>query len=306
LLPSAAAAAAAGVDGLPWQLHLQAAQQLLQQALQLATALPAAAAAAAAVAAGQQSAAADEQQQQQPVRLPNFRNATMINMAGTAGMLAALPAHSLTRLDLTTSEWQRPVNSAAVSAALARLSNLQQLRLCNPQPISGCCLVQLTRLTLLDLDCSGTPPGELQQLFDQPLSLQVLRMEEAECWHALDLSQQMHLREYSDCAANADTVLPAPLQKLRLGSVSNEHLERVLQLQQLRDLDFESEVDKPELLLRVAQLPTLESLALRHCTSRFAAATAAAWSKLPQLVFLSLQDSDDRYRPPTKQQWEVI
>jgi hypothetical protein len=83
------------VDGLRWNLHLDAAQQLLQQALQLSTALPAeaAAAAAAAVAAGLHSPAApkhqqlqQQQQQQQHLRLPN------VTMAGNAGMLAALPA----------------------------------------------------------------------------------------------------------------------------------------------------------------------------------------------------------------------
>ncbi|KAF6251352.1 hypothetical protein COO60DRAFT_1645123 [Scenedesmus sp. NREL 46B-D3] len=69
------------IDGLPGELHLEAAQQLLQQAMQLAAALAAAAAApvaaAVAAAAGQDTVAAvpaaqqqREQQQQQPARLP--------------------------------------------------------------------------------------------------------------------------------------------------------------------------------------------------------------------------------------------
>jgi hypothetical protein len=200
---------------------------------------------------------------------------------------------------------QQSVNSAAVSAALARLSNLQQLRLWDSAHISACCLVQLTRLTLLELQCRETSSGELQQLFNQPLPLKVLRIEEAEGSPALDLSQQTQLLEYSNFNPDADTVFPPQLQILQMGSLSNEDLEGILQLQQLRHLDFDCVLNKPELLLRLAQLPALESLVLWHYNSENAAATAAAWPKLPQLCFVSLQGSASD-GPPTKQQWEAI
>jgi hypothetical protein len=98
----------AAVDGMQWALHLEAAQLLLQQALQLATALPAAAAATTEAAAAVQplqsgaewgnALAQHQHQQQRPLCLPNIGS---ITMAGNVGMLAALPAHSLTHLRLT-------------------------------------------------------------------------------------------------------------------------------------------------------------------------------------------------------------
>jgi hypothetical protein len=111
-------------DGLRWGLHPEAAQQLLQQALQL-TALPAAAAGGNTAAGSNTTDVA--QQQQQPVRLPNISS---ITLAGDGAMLRALPAHSLTHLSL---QWlQCSSSSAAAAAALAKLSNLQQLHVQTP------------------------------------------------------------------------------------------------------------------------------------------------------------------------------
>jgi Leucine-rich repeat (LRR) protein len=79
------------------------------------------------------------------MRLPNISS---VNMAGNAGMLAALPAHSLTRLGFM--QLEGPADSAAISAALVRLSNLQQLQVKSATSVT--CLSspeQLTRLTQL-------------------------------------------------------------------------------------------------------------------------------------------------------------
>ncbi|KAF6254173.1 hypothetical protein COO60DRAFT_1666203 [Scenedesmus sp. NREL 46B-D3] len=81
------------------------------------------------------------------MRLPAISS---ITLSGCTGMLAALPAHSLTHLDIN--ELGHPVNDPAASAALARLTNLQRLR---AQIYGGpySCLAgvaQLTRLTWLE------------------------------------------------------------------------------------------------------------------------------------------------------------
>jgi hypothetical protein len=286
------------VDGLRWELHLKAAQQLLQQALQQATAPPAAAAAA-----GQLSAAANPQQQQ-PLRLPNISS---VSMAGNAGMLAALPAHSLTHL--TISELLGPIDSAAASAAIARLSNLQQLHLSSLQNISDCCLVQLTQLTLLELDCSSVSAQKVQQLLAQPLQLRVLHAFAMDrCFNSLDLSHLMQLQEYRSCWSLGTTVLPPQLQHLAVPAMNSARLRSMQQLQQLTHLNFSyNDCDKPELLLSLAQLPALQSLRIQYHNAHLAAATAAAWPQLPQLRCLRFFFSAGHIPGlPTKQWWEAI
>uniref|UniRef100_A0A383V7H8 F-box domain-containing protein n=1 Tax=Tetradesmus obliquus TaxID=3088 RepID=A0A383V7H8_TETOB len=266
------------VDGLPWGLHLEAAQQLLQMALQMATAPPVAAAAAAAppplpaIAAEQITAPYQPQQllqqswQQQLVRLLAISSITM--MCTKNNMLAALPAHSLTHLYLKTLEW--PYGRLAFSAALTRLSNLQQLHLVYPDTEAGSCLTglaQLTQLTLLELDCYYTEKSMLQQLLAQPLPLRVLRLQSAYWEDHLDLSHLTQLQEFSNkesCRTSGElnTSFPEQLQKLEAGPLHHEDdFQALLQLQQLQSLAFADYVGDPELLLRLAQLPALQQLA---------------------------------------------
>jgi hypothetical protein len=275
------------VGGLQWGQHLEAAQQELKLGLQWATYPPpspsaaaAAEAEAAATAAAAESTAAAHHlhQQQLPLRWPSISS---ITMAGNAGMLAALP-HSLTHLDLKVLQW--PEYDPNVSTALARLSNLQHLYLHNSESFSGGCLAQLTRLTLLELDCGVMSEQMLQQLLTTSLSLRVLRLFGAFKCQVLDLSELVQLQEYRNDNASAKTTFPPQLQQLLMGAVSCEQdFESILQLQQLRHLDVVNGVAKPELLLRLAELPALQSLSLQYCENEAAAATAAAWPQLPQL-----------------------
>jgi hypothetical protein len=95
------------------------------------------------------------QQQQSRLCLPNFISDSLC----AASMVAALPAHSLTHLILDVGR-EDAFDGAALSAALAHLSSLQQLWLTNKKSFSssntpGSCLAgiaQLTRLTSLSLD----------------------------------------------------------------------------------------------------------------------------------------------------------
>jgi hypothetical protein len=125
--------------------YISIAQQLLLPALQLAASKTAAAqgtqqlvtyqpaAAAAAAAPGGTdiplSGPPPQQQQQQAWRVASFRSA----WPNALGMLAALPAHSLTQLHLTLDE-DAPPSSVALAAALARLSSLEQLQLDSENP----------------------------------------------------------------------------------------------------------------------------------------------------------------------------
>jgi hypothetical protein len=83
-----------------------------------------AAAAAAEVAAGRPSASCNNQRH--CLRPASFSSDYLYG----AALLAALPAHSLTHLDLHLApSGSRPSSSATLSAALARLTGLQQLQL---------------------------------------------------------------------------------------------------------------------------------------------------------------------------------
>jgi hypothetical protein len=120
------------------------------------------------------------QHQRSRLRLASFVSDSLC----AASMVAALPAHSLTHLILDVGP-EDAFDGAALSAALAHLSSLQQLWLTNKSSFSssstpGSCLAgvaQLSRLTSLGLD--GYWPElqqPLQQLLVQLPQLQQLRV----------------------------------------------------------------------------------------------------------------------------------
>jgi hypothetical protein len=128
------------VDGLPYDAHMAAAQELLQLSLHAAgatqaagdsthSAAPEPAAAAAAAVTVKTAAGASQQQQQQqqqqglPVRLRSFSSC----WPKAVDMLAVLHGQHLTSVRLCC--YRAMSDSSALSLALARLSNLQQLRL---------------------------------------------------------------------------------------------------------------------------------------------------------------------------------
>jgi hypothetical protein len=289
------------VDGLQWGLHLEAAQQLLQQAMQLAAAPLAAAA--------WSNTAAAAQEQQPPVRLPNISS---ITLAGDTAMLRVLPAHSLTRLSL---RWLPCSSGSAAAAALVKLSNLQQLHIQTPFSSSdpGSFLpgiAQLRQLTLLELDdVADSQVEELLQLLAQPLPLRALHINDHGELPMLDLSQLTQLQELSTSWMELDVIFPPQLQQLELGDVvSTTQVDALMALRHLRRLDIVVALAEPALLLRLAQLPALQQLILEYKYSRFAVATAAAWPQLPQLRDLRIDcnDDDDADDLPDRQQWQGI
>jgi hypothetical protein len=273
------------VDGLPWQRHLEAAQQLLQPAI---------------AAAGQDG------------REP-LKNISSIHVIGDTGMLAALPAHSLTNLDVR-SGLLGPVDGQAASAALARLSNLQQLRLRTDSTDLYSCLAglaQLSQLTSLELEhyarqaSQAGDPQQLQQLLAQPLPLRVLHLHIGGSeLPQLDMSNLTQLQVFSSWS-QLDATFPPQLQQLTLGGISTEQqVEAVLKLQQLQRLKFDVCLPQPQLLARLAQLPALQHLVLQYnYRVSEAAATASAWQQLPALRELDL---DFEGEEASMQDWEAI
>uniref|UniRef100_A0A383VTP7 Uncharacterized protein n=1 Tax=Tetradesmus obliquus TaxID=3088 RepID=A0A383VTP7_TETOB len=234
---------------------------LLQQAVQLAAPLPAAAAAAAAAGAG--AGAAIVQQQQGGLRLSSFSS----NWRGSPELLGALPAHSMTKLQLDLGIPSRKptaasygLDGAVTSAALARLSSLWQLTLadtnymCRNAVSCLAAVAQLTRLTLLDLAAcmdyalaeiadDHQSDAELPQLLAGLSQLRVLRLPARyREWPALDLTHMTQLlvlcNSYRDMFSHGLGAVQLPAQ-LDFGRMRYEHqLEAVLQLQQLRHLVF--------------------------------------------------------------------
>ncbi|KAF6260108.1 hypothetical protein COO60DRAFT_1637784 [Scenedesmus sp. NREL 46B-D3] len=230
-------------------------------------------------------------------------------MEGSTGMLAALPAHSLTHLDLRG--LHGPVHGPAVSAALARLTNLQRLRVAIWRAPYSCLagVAQLNQLTWLELGGSWAGDCEqLLQLLAQLLPLQVLHLHISSSLPSLDLSRLTQLRELHDFMNHCDAVFPPQLQQLELGDVpSATTLQSVMQLQQLRRLMLAADLDVNEprqLLSSLAQLPALQQLSLRYATGQFAAAAAATWPQLPQLCELAVCCSS--YEEPNRQAWLAI
>jgi hypothetical protein len=310
------------VDGLQWGLHLEAAQQLLQQAIQTATALPAAAA------WSNTAAAALQQQQKQSVRL---RNISSITMAGDAAMLHALPAHSLTHLSL---QWL-PCSSGGcttASSAFVKLSNLQQLHIQVSHFIGDpssfwAGVAQLSRLTSLELDIVdkdveqmstrfpnlGIEPeihGQaLQQLLAQPLPLHVLRLTSNRPLPRLNLSQLKQLHVFSgscssDWAEQLDAIFPPQLQQLEVDyEINSTDVDALLELKQLQCLKVAVICEEPPDLQRLTQLSALQHLSLTYDNFMFFYYAAGEWPQLSQLCELAVKLEDE---PPSKQQWQTI
>jgi hypothetical protein len=342
------------VDGLPHDVHLEAAQELLQLALRDASAqqlaahdLPAAADPAAATAASTAAAAAaisdlqgvrqqqqhQQQQQQwchqQGLRLHSFSS----DLPKAADMLAVLNPHSQADVSL---EWNYSspyvTDSAALSAALSRLSSLQQLRLLDAQDASLgnalTALAQLSQLTSLEIsgdlaEPSYQGPGQLkqpvaealQQLLPQPLPLQVFKLSAWRCQlPALDMAHLTKLTELDviSCVFTQDSVLPAQLQRLTLAVWEDaqglETVTKLQQLQHLKHLKLHVHFMQQQPLLQLVQLPALQHLALGYDDALFAAATAPAWPLLPQLRELELEHgtAHDDDELPSKQGWSAI
>jgi hypothetical protein len=323
----------AAVDGLPVKAHVAAAQELLHRSIQAAGAtqaaedttqlsapLPAAAAAAAAAAAvtletavGRSQQQQQQQQQQQGLRLRSFS----CSLPRAVDMLAALQVQHLTRVDLGFEG--AATDSCAPSLALARLSNLQQLRLGNLHDglaTSLSTLVQLPQLTSLEFydSWSGVLKSPLsvalQQLLAQPLPLKRLQLlPRGSCrLPVLNMALLTKLTELntSHCELTEACVLPAQLQALCFRSWAGARSMAtftLLELKQLQHLSLRVDFEQPQLLLQLAQLPALTHLELQYVGEGHpAAATASAWPLLPQLR--SLEIAHDM--PPNQPQWEAI
>jgi hypothetical protein len=382
------------IRGLHKGTHCRIAQQLLQQALELATSQPAAAASPAAAAAAPSSHQQQQQQQQQGLQLASF-SCSCLAIPGALAMLAALPAHSLTHLDLTLAfslkrfhSGERDVPAVApllqrlsslehlrlnmsltppgfdsslfrapgvsgilatlpahslshldltiragtndsidLAAVLSRLSLLQQLQLRSatdgqpPHPISldiGSSLVslgQLTRLTSLTLDGRGNcelmdQDEMLQHVLAQQPPLRELQLlgwyDDMQRANLAVLSQLEHLL----VAGSSDVLisaLPNSLQRLELAvESSGETMSAVLLLQQLQRLRRLQGFSEQQPLLHLTQLPALQHLALQYDMAWVAAAAAPAWPQLPQLQELLLEFRHDGIGTPTQQDMATI
>jgi hypothetical protein len=258
-------------------------------------------------------------EQQQCWRLASFS----CNLPGAAGMLAALPAHSLTHLDLGVSN-SCDTTSEELAAALARLSSLQRLcivsdfvcteRIWLPssqiQGIDGSYLRngvgQLTQLTSLSLKGFFEDEEPVEQLLTQPLprlqQLLLLLLRPLTKMNLAHLTQLQEMGSGGGFPLTDTATLPTQLKRLHLYTNHGGHmLAAVRPLQQLQQLRLQVKFSEPQPLLQLAQLPALQHLALLHFHPRQAASAAAAWPLLPQLQQLVI-GSGDRYHPPTRQE----
>jgi hypothetical protein len=249
-------------------------------------------------------------------------------------MLAVLQVQHLTRVELSF-PIDAITDSSALSMALARLSNLQQLRVVGMSDASlGAAmttLVQLPHLTSLRFDgewplvplldeaqqpyrlLASPVPEALQQLLAQPLPLRSLQLSlqpEIGSYQlpVLNMALLTKLTELSTgtCELAEATVLPAQLQRLHIHSWDGVHslapLTR-LEQKQLQPLSVRVDFEQQQLLLQLAQLPALTHLALQYdqrCHEHAAAATASAWPLLPKLRELEIVHAVPPSQPQMK------
>jgi hypothetical protein len=301
--------------------------QLLCQAMQKAKSVTATGCTATIEAAAAPGVAAPMQQQQQPgLRLGSFSS----DAAWAVGLLPALPAHSLTCLELdlnsSRSYAQRDRDAAALAAALPRLSSLQQLvfegdlmcKLDSCMSVLGQ-LSKLTSLKLMGLDSAEEAYSALQQLLLQPPPLRVLHIDMDgytvgydpgdEAKQPLDMGCLQQLQEFTCCGALPQlSVLPVQLRHLGLDHClySNRQLITVMPLQQLTALQFVVHFRELQPLLRLAQLPALQQLRLEMSSWQKAAAIAPAWGQLTQLCEFTLYDNSDDPTPTGQQVAAVV
>jgi hypothetical protein len=291
-------------------------QQLLLPALQLARFLPdeavtsitpapaaAAAAAPAAAAAAGQGVVASSFPQQERLRLTSFTS----NLK-PAGLLGALPAHSLTALHLSPID-SLGADGRALSALLARLSSLKQLILASPgyEKLPGSCLegiAQLTGLTSLELANGWRGLDEpLQQLLSQSLPLRRLRFRTD--IPMLDMTALASLSELV-CDEGYELApglkLPAQLQRFNC-SANCRDTSALLGLQQLQHVCICVALEDPDQLRCLAQLPALRHVSLEYWDAACAAPTAPAWQHLSQLSELDLAYPNDN---PSTQEMAAI
>jgi hypothetical protein len=302
------------IPGKSWPDHLRAADELLRVALQLAGESAEDAQQdkqqqqqgrlqLAGDSAEQSQQDNQKQQQQGRLQLRSFSTGLP-----SAGLLAALPAHSLTWL-----EFDFPCNlvgemyeGPALAATMANLTNLQQLSIDSQHgrgTVPGSCLPGISKLSSLTSFKLGGECSYLQEHLHDALAalaglqqLQQLLLDDVVNppigLNVAQLTNLTELRVSGEEWAIEDIDLPTQLQRLRVGPTMDEDIySKIMQMQQLQHLNMEVDSSSVE-LLQLTQLPALQHIALVYRTTAPAAATAALWRQLKRLKELKI-DIDD-------------
>jgi hypothetical protein len=229
------------IQGPPSTAEAAAAEEL-RQALEVAALMPARGDTAAAP-----SSAADKlasSVHQGLLRLTSFNT----DMPGAAGMLAAVPAHSLTRLEPHLG-CDHSIDYAALSAALAQLSKLQQMHISGACDALGSCLAGIAQLSCLTgLRLAGDWNDEMLVLPAQLQQLELGRSSNMQSLAALTGLQQLQRLRFEACWGSADQ----------------------------------------QLLLALGQLPALQHLEMKFADAACDVDTIAALPQLPQLRALTV------------------
>jgi hypothetical protein len=227
-------------------------------------------------------------------------------------VLSALPAHSLTHLNLNfdvgeynQESWQEAVgDSTAIADALAQLSSLQKLRLAatgyHQHRLPGACLtgvLHLSQLRSLTLEGEWSDLGlPLQQLLATPPPLQQLQLNftHVDGLPALNMAALTQLERLSlsgSWEVPGGSVLPAQLPALHFWIVeSGSSLAAFLGLQQLQHLSLQVGYGAQEQLLQLQQLPALQHLTLQYHSAAGTADSASIWAQLRQLRALQFRN----------------
>ena len=218
-----------------------------------------------------------------------------------ASMLSALPAVSITRLELVFPDDDSNLHAPAFTSALASLRNLREFSM-NNGDINAfkSCMEGLSQLPhLSEVSFESTYWNSLSSL---PQQLQQLHLHSNEYDVLVDISHLSSLRSlFINAESLADnSVLPTGLTSLTVVScvLSVQIITSLKSLQQLHLRCIEHK-EGQALPANLAQLPKLEHVSLSYeaCSQEgWEAAVAAAptWQHLPQLKELSIYISSQK------------
>jgi hypothetical protein len=206
----------------------------------------------------------------------------------------------------------RDLSGAALTAALTRLSRLQQLSLsCERDTVDtqASCLAGIQRLTqLTSLNISGGWSHFQQQLpqLIQPLVLLRHLHLTTSGHHSMDLSNltQLESLSFHNEGLPEDLVLPSQLTVLSLGDCHADlDVAPLLPLQQLQRLQYGvvASESAPQLQQLAKSLPAVQHISLQYYEAWDAASAADVWPQLAALQDLTL---DCENYTPTPSQME--
>lgn len=228
----------------------------------------------------------------QPLLLQSYSS----NLLCSSAVLQALPAASLSRLEVSSSSICEQDSMVGLAAALPQLSHLQTLQILGSETkeLDVCmpAISQLSRLSYLEVVCVAD--FDTTQL---PIQLQKLRINIDDDYNSVALHHLTRLTFLGiTCMGSMEpgSSLPTQLVELEVRSPMEAAISelQITALQQLKRLTLEDTFDGKHNLPMLGTLPHLTHVALSYNTWEGLMDIYQAWPQVPQLCSLAFDRAD--------------